>query len=87
MHAGSRQNYSGERVADQHGGAVLPTYRRAIMSIKHDPSAKRPCTNTTLPALMGLACSAVPRADMSVTALPARREGTPIYNNELSSFF
>src|ERR1700689_3399806 len=46
---------------------------RAITSDQHDPSAKSPCTRTTLRALVGVAVAAMPRVDVNEAAAPATR--------------
>src|SRR3984885_11698347 len=46
---------------------------RVITSDQHDPSAKSPCTRTTLRDLVGLAAAAIPRADVNEAAVPAMR--------------
>ena len=47
---------------------------RAITSNQHDPSAKSPCTRTTLRALVGVAVAAAPRVGINeAVAAPAAR--------------
>src|SRR5580692_4454380 len=47
---------------------------RAITSVQHEPSANRPCTNTTLRAFVGMAAgAAIPRVETREAAAPAAR--------------
>src|SRR6476660_8614650 len=46
---------------------------RAITSDQHDPSANRPCTNTTLLAFAGVEFVAMPRVEISEAAAPVTR--------------
>src|SRR5271168_4155014 len=46
---------------------------RAITSDQDDPSAKSPCTRTTLRALVGVAIAVMPRVDANEAAAPATR--------------
>src|ERR1700761_1447700 len=46
---------------------------RAITSDQQDPSAKSPCTRTTLRALVGAVVAVSPRVDANEAAAPATR--------------
>src|SRR5260221_1682912 len=47
--------------------------KRAITSDQHDPSAKSPCTRTTLRALVGVEVAAMPQVDANEVATPATK--------------
>src|SRR6202000_2958353 len=48
---------------------------RAITSDQQDPSAKSPCTSTTLRTFGGVTFAAIPRVETSEVAAPASRAG------------
>ena len=47
--------------------------KRGITSDQEEPSAKSPCTSTTLRAFSGVAFTAMPRAEINEAAAPVSR--------------
>jgi hypothetical protein len=73
MRPGFGDDHAGKGMTDKNRWAILPGERTLGRSDQEEPSAKSPCTSTTLRAFSGVAFTAMPRVEINEAAAPVSR--------------